>query len=112
MRRLAACLLVSVLLALPVGGRAASAQSTETVPAQDTILGTDYGTAALVTAAVLAGAVAINAVVAPNLGTALGVLYVGHLAVEAALVFTGAGAGWSLGLWGGDSPTNVGAAPN
>jgi hypothetical protein len=107
MRRLAGIFVALALCVLPVDTRAASDMPTER-PAQGITVNMDYGTAALVTAAVIAGAVAINAFVAPNVGTVLGALYVGHLVVEAAIVLTGAGAGWGFGLWD-DAPTDVSA---
>jgi hypothetical protein len=47
----------------------------------------------------------INSMVGANLGTILGVLYVGHLVVEATLVAGGAGAGWWMGWWDDEPPT-------
>lgn len=88
-----ALLAVSLLLASLAPCRA------QEEPLPDTIMGLSYGKAAVVTAAVIAGAVAINALVAPNVGTILAALYLGHFVAEAAVVISGAGASWGLGWW-------------
>lgn len=79
----------------------------EPAPAADeTIFGMSYGQAALVATGVVAGAALINTVFGANLGTILGVLYVGHLVVEAALVASGAGAAWGFG-WFDEGPADA-----
>jgi hypothetical protein len=81
----------------------------EEVMTEETVLGMTYGQAALVTAAVVAGAVALNTFAASNVATVLSAIYLGHLAVEAAIVLTGAGTSWGLGWWDdapADLPTN------
>jgi hypothetical protein len=54
----------------------------------------------LVTAGVVAGAIAVNTLVSPNVGTALAVIYVAHWLVQGAAM---AGAAWWLG-WLDDEP--------
>lgn len=75
-------------------------------PEDNTVLGMSYGKAAAIGAGVVAGAVLINSAFGTNLGTLLGVLYVGHLVVEAVLVASGAGAAWGFG-WFGEDPAEA-----
>jgi hypothetical protein len=97
-------IIVLALTMAPVAARAAPDAPDPGVVTEDTILGMTYDKAATVAAAVTVGAVVVNMVVGANIGTILGALYVGHLMVEAALVASGAGAGWGLGLWDDNVP--------
>jgi hypothetical protein len=93
MRWFAFLLVVVALIGMPV---AAHADANPAEAGEDTILGMSYGKAAVVAAAVVAGAVAINTLVAPNVGTVVAVIWVAHWFVQGAVVY---GIGSWLGWW-------------
>lgn len=92
MRRILCWLVALLLIATPAAAQMAPAPT----ESENTILGMSYGTAALATAGVVAGAIALNTVVAPNVGTAVVALWLAHWVVQGAVIY---GAGSYLGWW-------------
>lgn len=86
MRRLAGWLIVLLLIAHPAAAQVGPVPPAEPDAVESTILGMSYGTAAVVAAGAVAGAVALNAL-APNLGTVVVALYVAHWVVAGAVIY-------------------------
>lgn len=98
--------LVATILILPVSVTADTNIQVLPIESQDsqsTILGMTYPQAALVSAAIVGGALVINSLVGANLGTTLAALYVGHLIVEAGIVAIAAGGSLGLNWWADDT---------
>lgn len=95
MRRILCWLVALLLIAAPAAAQTTSGSG----DGDSTILGMSYGTAALATVGVVAGAIALNTVVAPNVGTAVVALWLAHWVVQGAVIY---GAGSYLGWWGED----------